>query len=240
MGTTLKRIASSVTMASNASPALVEDIPERHQQTRSTTENLQKKAKTAVIPEPIQPRRSIPGGLESLPIDTPERARPRRIAPLPSPSSGRKTAHRSLQHPKGITDVIPPTPMTQVNSRRATVFDPEHIVDTGSQRSTALKALFASGASTHHFSTVPSPLTQSTSAPSLSQSTSSARAPIKIPRSSLGAQRESLTVKDLVKSFEEAAERSMSSIEGDLSLRDSTRRTSSTDHSRRRSGLYEH
>lgn len=217
-----------------------------------------------------RPRRALPGGLASLPIDTPVHSAVSRgmghgtnhfASPFVSP------LHKNAHTPNAIASSSRSTgmigsEMKQVGGRAVT--SPLHsLIDNtespSSQRSAAMKALFATGANSPHFSAIPAHLSRGNRPSPLSRSQSGTlphnsagqtpRRPIIIPRTSPESNTSSPSVKDLVRSFEEAAaNRSImsSSTEGDISLdlggRDhsSLRRSEGSGEGfRRRSGLLE-
>jgi hypothetical protein len=205
-----------------------------------------------------KPRRALPGGLISLPIDTP-------IHPAVLRSSGLGPMNSPYLHkvpranPNAIAStpyrgIAPPSEMKQVNDRSVTTSTRLPLEGSASQRSAALQALFSSGAPSPHFPAIPahlvknvnvrpSPLSQSQNVKhSLNGGTS--KQPIDIPRMDEETGTASPAVSELVTSFEEVAKRSRISAvstEADVSLelggQSGMRWVSSSDDFKRRSAM---
>jgi hypothetical protein len=257
---TWKRIKSSVSLTSMAQED-EQDLTSNHEEEEhvkvAPPEERQERQERQDRPVAPKPRRALPGGLASLPIDTPMHPSTfRAMATGSFDPSPRKTFPNANTNVNAIasssrSDMAPPSEMRQVGGRRVTISNS----DSGSQRSAAIKALFSSGAPSPHFSAIPSYFTKNAAArPSpLSQSQSvermedgqTQRQSITIPRVDVETGNASPAVRDLVRSFEEAANRSTMSatteadVSSELGSQSGVRRVNSSDDFRRRSAMFE-
>ena len=249
---TWKRIKSSVSLSSMVQDETESEPFTVHDEDRSSLTRLIETRERQDRPVAPKPRRALPGGLSSLPIDTPMHPTNFRSFGTGSLVSPLIKDTPRLMGSSSRADFLPTSEMKQIDTRRVTTSSTaESTEDTVSQRSAAIKALFSTGGSSPHFSAIPAHLSRGIRPSPLSQSVSHVRhgqtpkQPIVIPRASLGSSTSSPAVKDLVRSFEEVANRSMmsSSTEGDVSCElgnhSSVRRANSSESFRRTSAMFE-
>lgn len=258
---TWRRIKSSVSLASMAQEEDNDISSDREEEKESAEVFRREKPEEQDRrdrPMAPKPRRALPGGLTSLPIDTP-------IHPAALRSSGFGSINSPYldkvprANPKAVAStsyrgIAPPSEMKRVGDRSVTTSTRLPLEGSASQRSAALQALFSSEAPSPHFPAIPahlvknanvrpSPLSQSQNVKhSLDGRTS--KQPIDIPRMDEETGTASPAVSELVTSFEEVAKRSRISAvstEADVSLelggQSAMRRVSSSDDFKRRSAM---
>jgi hypothetical protein len=258
---TWRRIKSSVSLASMAQEEDNDISSDRELEKESAEVFRREKPEEQDRrdrPMAPKPRRALPGGLTSLPIDTP-------IHPAAFRSSGLGSINSPYldkvprANPNAVAStsyrgIAPPSELKQVGDRSVTTSTRLPLGGSASQRSAALQALFSSGASSPHFPAIPAHLVKNVNVrPSpLSQSQivkhsldgRTLKQPIDIPRMDEETGTASPAVSELVTSFEEVAKRSRESAvstEADVSLelggQSGMRRVSSSDDFKRSSAM---
>jgi hypothetical protein len=254
---TWRRIKSSVSLASMAQEEDNDISSDRELEKESAEVFRREKPEEQDRrdrPMAPKPRRALPGGLTSLPIDTPIHPTALRSS-INSPCLDKvPRANPNAVASTSIKGIAPPSELKQVGDRSVTTSTRLPLGGSASQRSAALQALFSSGASSPHFPAIPAHLVKNVNVrPSpLSQSQivkhsldgRTLKQPIDIPRMDEETGTASPAVSELVTSFEEVAKRSRESAvstEADVSLelggQSGMRRVSSSDDFKRSSAM---
>jgi hypothetical protein len=241
---TWRRIKSSVSLASMAQEEDNDISSDREEEKESAEVFRREKPEEQDRrdrPMAPKPRRALPGGLTSLPIDTPIHPTALRSS-INSPCLDKvPRANPNVVASTSIKGLAPPSELKQVGDRSVTT-------------STRLPLGGSSGASSPHFPAIPAHLVKNVNVrPSpLSQSQivkhsldgRTLKQPIDIPRMDEETGTASPAVSELVTSFEEVAKRSRESAvstEADVSLelggQSGMRRVSSSDDFERSSAM---